>query len=290
MRRAPVAQPLGMHQPPPHLARSGFPLVTALLAVALSAVFFGVQRGTVTADVTRAIEFRCNAVEYGVIPYEVTHPGTALTDPFCQPQSEPVPDSGEAVGAAHEEHAQARTDPGLTADAPTWSTVLTSTFMHGSFPQLLASLLFLACFGPPLERRTGRVRLLALYLLAGLATTAALVALAPNLPIVTLGATGAVAGIVGALAVLAPRSRSTWFELPVGALVVVWLVAQLVLAGADAAQPVAGDGGDIAYLAPIGGLAVGVVAAAVAQQRRRRAAGTTARAAPTAASHAATNS
>ena len=75
-------------RPRSHLARSGLPVVTAVLALALVAVFFGLQRGAPTVAVTRGIEFRCNAIEYGLIPYEVTHPGTALTDPYCQPQPE----------------------------------------------------------------------------------------------------------------------------------------------------------------------------------------------------------
>ena len=248
-----------MQPPRPKLARSGFPLVTAVLAFALVAVFLGFQRGAPTVSVTRAIEFRCNAIEYGLIPYELTHPRTPLTDPYCQPQP----------GAAEDEHAHPRSDPGLTADAPAWATVVTSAFMHGSFLQLVASVLFLAFLGPPLERRLGRIRFLALYLLAGLAATATLIALAPNLPIVTLGATGSVAGVIGALVALEPRSRQTWFELPAGALLGVWLTAQLWLAGADAGQPVAGEGGDIAYLAPIGGLAAGVLWAAAVHARRR---------------------
>ena len=256
-------------RPPRQLARSGFPLVTAVLAFALVVVFFGLQRGAPTVAVTRGIEFRCNAIEYGLIPYEVTHPGKALTDPYCQPQPESLVPAGGA-----EDHDDARSDPGLTADAPAWATVVSSSFMHGSFLQLVASVLFLACFGPPLERRLGRVRFLALYLLAGLAATATLIALAPDLPIVTLGATGSVAGVIGALVALAPRSRQTAFELPVGALLGAWLPAQLWLAGADAAQPVAGAGGDIAYLSPVGGLAAGVlVAASHARRRHGRSAG-----------------
>ena len=245
-----------MRQPRSQLARPGFPVVTAVLAVALVAVFFGLQRGAPTAAATRGIEFRCNAIEYGVIPYEVTHPGAALTDPYCQPQPESLAGGGE------EEDEHARSDPGLTADAPAWATVITSMFMHGSFLQLVAGALFLACFGPALERRLGRLRFLALYLLGGLAATAMLVALAPDLPIVTLGATGAVAGVIGALVALAPRSRLTWFEVPAGVLLVAWLLAQLWLAGADAAQPVAGEGGDIAYVAPLAGLLAGALAAA----------------------------
>jgi membrane associated rhomboid family serine protease len=194
---------------------------TIVLAAALVAVYFGFQGGGLTPGVQREIEFRCNAVEYGLIPYEVTHPGTQLGDPYCQ-------------------------HPGLTADAPTWLTPLTSMFMHGGLLHLGASVVLLLLFGPPLERRIGPWRLGGLFVAAGLATDAALVVLAPHLPIATIGATGPVAGVIGA----AGR----------GALLPAVLLL-LAIARLDAAQPAAGLGGDIAYVVPIAGLAVGLLLA-----------------------------
>jgi membrane associated rhomboid family serine protease len=209
---------------------------TIVLAAALVAVYFGFQGGGLTPGVQREIEFRCNAVEYGLIPYEVTHPGAQLSDPYCQPQHE-----AEAAGHEHQ-----RSDPGLMADAPTWLTPLTSMFMHGGLLHLGASVVLLLLFGPPLERRIGPWRLAGLFVAAGLATDAALVALAPDLPIATIGATGAVAGVIGA----AGR----------GALLPAVLLL-LAIARLDAAQPAAGLGGDIAYVVPIAGLAVGLLLA-----------------------------
>jgi membrane associated rhomboid family serine protease len=218
------------------------------LAAALVLVYFGFQGGGLALGPSRGIEFRCNAVEYGLIPYEVTHPGQQLTDPFCQPQP------GAEEGRDH-----ARTDPGLVADAPTWLTVGTSMFMHGGLLPLLASVLFLAMFGPALERRLGAARFVAVFLLAGLASSATLVALAPNLPIVTVGAAGAVTGVIGAHLLLLRGSRLTPFEIPAAALLAAWVVAQLAVAKFDAAQPVAGAGGDVAYLAAAGGLVVALL-------------------------------
>jgi membrane associated rhomboid family serine protease len=129
--------------------------------------------------------------------------------------------------------------------------------MHGSALQLLASIAFLLAFGPRLERRSGPRRFLALFTAGGLVSAAALVALAPNLPIVTLGAAGAVSGVIGAHLALVPRAALTPFELPALGLLGAWIVAQAALAYADAAQPVAGAGGDIAYLAPAAALLAG---------------------------------
>jgi membrane associated rhomboid family serine protease len=223
---------------------------TLVLAAGLVAVYFGFQGGGLVADVSRSIEFRCNAIEYGLIPYEVTHPGAQLTDPYCQPQTEPP--------GGHE---HARSDAGLAADAPTWLTPLTSTLMHGGLVQLLASVLFLLAFGPRLERRIGTARLAGVFVLAGLVSAAALVALAPNLPIATIGAAGAVSGVIGAHLALLPRTSLTPFELPALWLLGAWILVQVAVAQADAAQPVAGAGGDAAYLAPIAGLAVGLLPA-----------------------------
>jgi membrane associated rhomboid family serine protease len=216
---------------------------TIALCAALVLVYFGFQGGGIGLGASRGIEFRCTAVEYGLIPYEVTHPGQQLTDPFCQPQAA-APDDG---------HEHARSDPGLTADAPTWLTVATSTFMHGGLLPLGASVIFLVLFGTGLERRIGAARLLGIFLLAGLATSAALVAVAPNLPIVTLiGAAGAVGGVIGASLVLRRGSP---------ALVGAWVAVQVAVFNLDAAQPVAGAGGDIAYLVPAAGLLIGALAA-----------------------------
>jgi membrane associated rhomboid family serine protease len=187
------------------------------------------------------LALRCHAVEYGLIPYELTHPGARLTDPWCQPQP----------GDEHAGHDHPRGDPGLTADAPTWATPLTAPFVHGSIAALVATLLFLWALGPALERRLGAARVLALFAAGALASAAALVALAPDLPIVTVGGSGAVAALVAGHAVACPRARLT--------VAAAWLAAQACLWLVDAAQPVAGIGGDVAYLAPAGGLLAGAL-------------------------------
>jgi len=239
--------------------RSRLPIVTAALVAALLIGYLGFQGGQLTIGASRTIEFRCNAVEYGLIPYEVTHPGAQLTDPYCQPQPESLMHSGEEPGADAAGHEHPRTDPGIVADAPTWITPLTSTLMHGGLLHLLASVLGLLVFGPRLERRIGHVRFFALFLLSGLVTAAALVLLAPNLPIATIGATGAVAGVIGAHLALVPRARLTMFELPASVLVGAWIALQVAVANLDAAQPVAGAGGDVAYLVPAAGLILGLL-------------------------------
>jgi len=239
---------------------------TLLIAAACVLVFVLFQHGGLALGVPRGIEYRCNAAEYGLIPYELTHPGGQLTDPYCQPQAEQEPHPGE------EEHEHARTDPGLTADAPAPLTVLSSMFMHGGLLHLGALMLLLAAAGPRLEERLGSARVLVLFLAGGAATAAALVVASPDLPIPTIGASGAVAGVVGGLVALLPRARVTPFELPAASLLVAGVLLQIAFARGDVAQPVAGEGGDVVYVVPLAGLAVGAALARLLATRRGRAA------------------
>ena len=235
----------------------------ALIAVNVLA-YLAFQGGSPTLPAETGIEFRCNAVEYGLIPYELTHPGVQLSDPYCQATPQ------EAGGAHHEP----RSDPGLVADAPTALTTITSVLMHGSLLHLGLNMLFLWIFGSRLERSVGPWRLIGLYVLGAAATIATLIALAPDLPIATIGSSGAVAAVMGVCLVRFPRENLTFFALPVAVLAGAWVAAQLLIAQLDLAQPVAGGGGDVAYLAQVGGLLAGAAAAwAVAARRPRLARG-----------------
>ena len=219
--------------------------MAAIALIAATVLAFGLA----SAGESR-LALRCHAVEYGLIPYELTHPGAQLTDPWCQPQ----PGADEHAG-----HDHPRSDPGLTADAPAWVTPLTAPFVHGGVGALVATLLVLWALAPALERRLGALRVLGLYAAGALASAATLVVLAPEEPIVTVGGSGAVAALVGGCLVACRRARLTSLELPYAAVATAWLATQAWLLAADAAQPVAGLGGDIAYLAPAGGLLAGAL-------------------------------
>ena len=82
-----------------------------------------------------------------------------------------------------------------------------------------------------------------------------------DLPIATIGSSGAVAALIGSCLVRFPRENLTYFAQPVAVLAAAWVAAQLLVARLDLAQPVAGDGGDVAYLAQLGGLLAGAAAA-----------------------------
>lgn len=85
-----------------------------------------------------------------------------------------------------------------------WYRLLTAMFLHQQIAHIAFNMLSLWWLGPPLEAALGRVRFLALYMLAGLGGSALSYLLAaPDQP--SLGASGAIFGLLGATAVLLRR-------------------------------------------------------------------------------------
>lgn len=86
-------------------------------------------------------------------------------------------------------------------DAGEWWRFITPMFLHGGLMHLLFNMFSLFLFGPELERLTGKVRFITIYLLAGLIGTAATYFLQP-LDYLHVGASGAIFGIFGAFGAL----------------------------------------------------------------------------------------
>jgi membrane associated rhomboid family serine protease len=107
----------------------------------------------------------------------------------------------------------------FTAGRPTVATAIASLFLHVSPFHLLANMLFLAVFGPPLEARLGAGRYLVAYIacgwLANLAQAAWILAWARQLAALPLiGATGCAAGLGGLYLVRLHFSRLRFASLP----------------------------------------------------------------------------
>ncbi|MEP6915081.1 MAG: rhomboid family intramembrane serine protease [Acidobacteriota bacterium] len=96
---------------------------------------------------------------------------------------------------------------GLVPSYFSWSTLLTSTFLHEGWLHLLGNMLYLWIFGDNVEDRLGHVGYLAFYLGCGAAAALGQVAANPDSPIPMIGASGAIAGVMGAYFVLYPQSR-----------------------------------------------------------------------------------
>lgn len=141
---------------------------------------------------------------------------------------------------------------------------ITSMFLHGGLFHLLSNMWTLWIFGPALEDRLGRVRYLALYLLAGLVAGITHFVFNFSSPIPTIGASGAIAGVLGAYArrfpyawinVLQPIGLFPLFlYMPAMLFAGVWFVTQLVQATGSL---IPGAFGGIAWWAHIGGFIMG---------------------------------
>ncbi len=104
---------------------------------------------------------------------------------------------------------------GLVPSEFSFTTLLTSMFVHGGFLHFAGNMLYLWIFGDNVEDRFGHVRFLVFYSLCGTAAAIAQTAMDPTSEIPMVGASGAIAGVLGAYFVLYPHSRVlTLFPFP----------------------------------------------------------------------------
>ncbi len=145
-------------------------------------------------------------------------------------------------------------------------TLLTSTFMHGGLLHLGGNIWFLWIFGDNIEQKFGKIKYLGIYLMWGIAAGLIHILGDPASAIPAVGASGAISGVLGAYLMIFPRAKiqtfmmlgffwrmmhiqARWF-LPF------WLVFQNLLPFFIGGFGIAGGG--VAYLAHIGGFAVGL--------------------------------
>jgi membrane associated rhomboid family serine protease len=148
-------------------------------------------------------------------------------------------------------------------------TIVTSMFLHGGFAHIFFNMLFLAVFGPRMERFFGHFGFLAIYLVCGVAGGVAQVLADPVSHVPEIGASGAIAGILGAYIVTYPASRidtvtpigcfPLFLQLPAVVVIGIWAALQFLL-GFQTFDPHANQGGT-AYFAHIGGFSCGAVLA-----------------------------
>ncbi len=145
-----------------------------------------------------------------------------------------------------------------------YSPVLSSIFMHAGIMHLLGNMLFLWIFGDNIEDRFGHGKYLAIYLFWGFVASMAHLAWAMSiggnqLLIPAVGASGAISGVMGAYLLMFPKARVvtllffffiTTTRIPAFAYLIMWIVFQVFSASF-------GAGGGVAYLAHIGGFAIG---------------------------------
>jgi membrane associated rhomboid family serine protease len=254
------------------------PILTILLILANVFVYFAVQHGGITSG-PRDRE----VVEYGAIPYEVTHPGddcgtSARIEGQRLETGGQVVCEGERVTLSDGSTATVQQTTGGGGAA--WLTLVTSMFLHGGILHLAGNMLFLWIFGANVEDAMARWRYLLFYLLGGLAAIGLQIAIDPDSTVPTVGASGAIAAVLGGYILLYPRARIvtvvfivflfTLIELPAWLMLGLWFLEQAVVGAGQLAHPTGGEGGGVAYFAHIGGFAFGLLAIRAFVQRHRR--------------------
>ena len=269
-----------------------FPVLTVALIVINVAVFiwqwqFPLDRDLERAGLTSGIDQ--SSVEYGAIPYRVTHPsdsdcflgavkqsgGERAAEIVC----EGTPELAQAEAFGERAAAQGVDAGPIPLDQAPWLvTVFAALFMHGGILHIAGNMLFLWIFGNNIEDSMGRPRFLLFYLLAGVISLYAQALIDTSSTVPTIGASGAIAGVLGGYALLYPQARVltlifiiffvTLIEIPAVILLGIWFVLQFIPAiGQTAITDLAG-GDSVAYLAHVGGFIFGLAAIKLFAKRR----------------------
>ena len=246
-----------------NIANERFPLVTLALIVANFVVYIlAIRHGGsfISGPANQEV------VKYGAIPYALTHPGKhcGIAQTF----------QGLAIAC----QGQQGVSGALTGFLPTWETIFTSMFMHGSILHIGGNMLFLWIFGNNVEDALGPLKYLAFYLVGGVVALALQVAVDPTSTAPTLGASGAIAAVLGAYILLYPRARVltlviiifffTVVEVPAWVMLGVWFALQAAY-GAVGLTTLTGAGGGVAYFAHIGGFVFGLLLIRLLVRRRK---------------------
>jgi membrane associated rhomboid family serine protease len=145
-----------------------------------------------------------------------------------------------------------------------WTSVVSSMFMHGSWLHIIGNMWFLWIFGDNVEDVMGPVRFSIFYLLCGFAAAAAQILVSPASIVPMVGASGAIGGVMGAYALLYPRARIDMFvflgfymttiAIPAVLMLGYWFLLQLL----SGLPGLGGDMGGVAFWAHVGGFLAGL--------------------------------
>jgi membrane associated rhomboid family serine protease len=127
---------------------------------------------------------------------------------------------------------------------------ITYQFLHGGLAHLGINMLTLAAFGSGVERRLGPSRMLAFYLLCGIAGAFAQFAADPESPRLLIGASGAISGLFAAILWFTVRRQGFWL------VVALWFLMNVVTGEID---PIGGGSGHVAWIAHLGGFVAGLL-------------------------------
>jgi rhomboid family protein len=88
-----------------------------------------------------------------------------------------------------------------------WTTLLTSMFLHGGFLHIASNMLYLFIFGDNVEDRLGHFRFFIFYFVCGVAAGITHILANASSPVPSIGASGAIAGVLAAYLRLFPHAK-----------------------------------------------------------------------------------
>jgi membrane associated rhomboid family serine protease len=160
-----------------------------------------------------------------------------------------------------------------------YSSLITSMFLHGGLLHILGNMLYLFIFGDNVEGLMGSGRYLIFYVLCGLGAALSHILIEPASAVPMIGASGAISGVLGAYMISYPKARVlvllpiifyvSTFRVPAVLVLGLWFVNQLISAFAGLGGTPGGSG--IAWFAHIGGFVVGLLLVKFFAKNTRRA-------------------
>jgi membrane associated rhomboid family serine protease len=165
--------------------------------------------------------------------------------------------------------------PADAVEPAAFVTLLTSTFLHAGWLHVISNMVYLAVFGPPVERRLGGTSFGLLYIVSGLVGSLAYVLAQAASTVPAVGASGAIAGVIAAHLVLYPGATLGSLgpmlflhvvdSTPTLVLLLVWLATQLLSGVASLTTTTTG----VAWWAHAAGFASGLALATLLRRRGR---------------------
>ena len=160
----------------------------------------------------------------------------------------------------------------------TYTTLITSMFLHGGLLHIASNMLYLFIFGDNVEDRLGHFRFLVFYLLCGIVAGITHIVVNANSDVPSIGASGAIAGVLAAYLRLFPHAqvRTLIFIGPLvlvpriaaAFLIIFWFATQFLsgIMSLGATNETSG----VAVWAHIGGFIAGLILLEVFRPRERR--------------------
>ena len=157
---------------------------------------------------------------------------------------------------------------GIVPDQFTYSSIITSMFIHGGLLHIAGNMWFLWIFGRGVEDLVGHGKFLVLYFACGIAAALLHILVNANSTVPTVGASGAIAGVMGAYLIKFPRAHIvtlvfififiTTVDIPAFFLLLYWFAIQF-FSGVGSVGYSTTSNGDVAWFAHVGGFVAGML-------------------------------